>query len=241
MNQGYERLFEEEFGLKRTATHPGAFFGSPERSTGQYGWYVVGSIKPSQKYSFFVFMNQGWNSFDYDFGAPPKFIRASPVGILAVELADTDLCRNANAPVICSPPLDPGPGKSSSMEFDINYQPTKPLNLSLSVQQSKLRRNDTGVLAFQDNIYSFHGTYQFSRFVFARARVDYDTLSSDARGQFLFGYTPNPGTAFYVGYNDDLTYNGTSPFTNQLESGLRRNGRTFFIKVSYLFRKSFGG
>jgi hypothetical protein len=155
----------------------------------------VGSIKPSQKYSFFVFMNQGWNSFDYDFGAPPKFIRASPVGILAVELADTDLCRNANAPVICSPPLDPGPGKSSSMEFDINYQPTKPLNLSLSVQQSKLRRNDTGVLAFQDNIYSFHGTYQFSRFVFARARVDYDTLSSNARGQFLFGYTPNPMTS----------------------------------------------
>src|SRR2546429_6390600 len=29
---GYERLFEEEFGLKRTATHGGAFFGRPERS-----------------------------------------------------------------------------------------------------------------------------------------------------------------------------------------------------------------
>jgi predicted porin len=143
--------------------------------------------------------------------------------------------------VICSPPLDPGPGKSSSVEFDVNYQPTKPLNLSISIQQSKLRRNDTGVLAFQDNIYSFHGTYQFSRFVFARARIDYDTLSANARGQFLFGYTPNPGTAFYVGYNDDISYNANSPFTGQVEPGLRRNGRTFFIKLSYLFRKSFGG
>lgn len=241
LNQSYERLFEEEFGLKRTATHPGAFFGSPERSTGQYGWYLVGNTKPSQKYAFFFFMNQGVNSFDYDFGAPPKFIRASPVGILAVELANTDLCRGANPPVICSPPLDPGPGKSSSVEFDVNYQPTKPLNLSISIQQSKLRRNDTGVLAFQDNIYSFHGTYQFSRFVFARARIDYDTLSANARGQFLFGYTPNPGTAFYVGYNDDISYNANSPFTGQVEPGLRRNGRTFFIKLSYLFRKSFGG
>jgi hypothetical protein len=113
--------------------------------------------------------------------------------------------------------------------------------MSLSFSQSKLRRNDTGLLAFQDNIYSFRSTYQFSRFVFARARIDYDTLSSNARGQFLFGYTPNPGTAFYVGYNDDLTYNGSSPFTGQLEPGFRRNGRTFFIKVSYLIRKSFGG
>ena len=224
MNQGYERIFEEEFGLKRTATHPGAFFGRPERSTSQYGWYLYGNTKPSQKYAFSAFMSQERNSFDYDFGALPKFIRVSPAGLI-----------DPNAP------LDPGPGKSFNMEFDVNYQPTKPLNLSLSIQQSKLRRNDTGLLAFQDNIYSFHGTYQFSRFVFARARVDYDTLGSNARGQFLFGYTPNPGTAFYVGYNDDLTYNGNSPFTGQVEPGFHRNGRTFFIKLSYLFRRSFGG
>jgi len=49
---------------------------------------------------------------------------------------------------------------------------------------------------------------------------------------------PNPGTAFYVGYNDDLNRNGFSPFTGQFEPGLRRNTRTFFIKLSYLFRRS---
>jgi len=96
------------------------------------------------------------------------------------------------------------------------------------------------LLAYQDNIYSFRGTYQFSRFVFARARVDYSTLSSEARAQFLFGYTPNPGTALYLGYNDDLTRNGFNPFTGQLEPGFRRNSRTFFIKLSYLIRKSVG-
>ncbi|HJZ82404.1 MAG TPA: hypothetical protein VKD91_18725, partial [Pyrinomonadaceae bacterium] len=221
---GYERLFEQEFGLKRTASHAGAFFGPPERSTYQHNVYMFGGAKPSQKYSVNFFMSHAWDSYDYDFGALPKFIRVSPAG-----LADPGA------------PLDPGPGTSSDVNFSVGYQPTKPLNLSLSFEQSKLRRNDTGLLAFQDNIYSFRGTYQFTRFIFARARIDYDTLSSNARGQFLFGYTPNPGTAFYVGYNDDLTYNGSSPFTGQFEPGFRRNGRTFFIKLSYLFRKSFGG
>jgi len=223
-NNGYERVFEEEFGLKRTATHAGAFFGGPERSTSQYGFYMYGGTKPSQKFSINGNFSSNYRSFDYDFGALPKFIRVSPAG-----LADPNAA------------LDPGPGKALNFEVGVEYQPTKPLNISLDFTQSKLRRNDTGLLAFQDNIYSFHTTYQFSRFVFARARIDYDSLASNGRGQFLFGYTPNPGTAFYVGYNDDLTYNGNSPFTGQVEPGLRRNGRTFFIKLSYLFRKSFGG
>jgi hypothetical protein len=55
------------------------------------------------------------------------------------------------------------------------------------------------------------------------------------------GYTPNPGTAFYAGYNDDAQISTFSPFGRQLEPGFRRNGRTFFIKMSYLFRRSFGG
>ena len=40
---------------------------------------------------------------------------------------------------------------------------------------------------------------------------------------------------------EDLVRNGFNPFTGQLEPGFRRNGRTFFIKMSYLFRRSFGG
>ena len=221
---GYERLFEEEFGLKRTATHAGAFFGGPERSTNQLNVYMYGGTKPSKKYGLNTFMSYGHNSFDFDFGAGPKFERVSPAA-----LADP------------SAPLDPGPGNSYDLELSINLIPTNALNMSVSYSKNWLIRNDTHRLAFVDDIYSFRSTYQFSRFVFARARIDYDTLSSDARAQFLFGYTPNPGTAFYVGYNDDLVRNKLSPFTGQLEPGFRRNGRTFFIKMSYLFRKSFGG
>ena len=77
-----------------------------------------------------------------------------------------------------------------------------------------------------------------TRFVFARAWLDYDSLASSVRGQYLFGWTPSPGTALYVGYNDDMNYNGFNPFTDLHESGFRRNGRTFFVKTSYLFRRS---
>ena len=93
-------------------------------------------------------------------------------------------------------------------------------------------------MAFDDNLFSSRTTYQFTRFLFARARLDYLTLSSRVRGQYLIGWTPSPGTSFYAGYNDDMNYDGFSPFTGIREDGLRLNGRTFFIKTSYLFRRS---
>ena len=221
---GYERLFEEEFGLKRTATHGGAFFGSPERSTYQSNPYIFGGARPSKKYNFNFFLARGQNGFDFDFGAGAK-ISASESGGAGRSLG---AARSR-------------PGTFLDIELSGEYKPTNELAMSLSYSKNRLRRNDTHLLAFEDNIYSFHSTYQFTRFLFLRARVDYDTLSSNVRGQFLAGWTPNPGTAFYLGYNDDLTRNGFSPFTGQLEPGFRRNGRTFFIKLSYLFRHSFGG
>ena len=100
-------------------------------------------------------------------------------------------------------------------------------------------RHDTGLVAFDENIFSSRTTYQFNRNTFARLRVDYSTLNYRIRPQFVLGWTPNPGTAIYVGYNDDMNYRGYNPYNRQYEPGIHGNGRTFFIKASYLFRKSF--
>ncbi|HKQ79546.1 MAG TPA: hypothetical protein VJ810_37985, partial [Blastocatellia bacterium] len=221
----YERIFEEEFGAKRTVARPnaGAFAGSdPERSTYRKEIFVFGGSTPSKKYSIFMSGVYRWGEFDYDFGAGRRFPRVSPAALT-----------NPDAP------MDPGPGTSLNLEGSFNFQPTDALRLSLNYTKSRLERNDTKRVAFDDNIYSWRATYQFTRFTFARARIDYTTLSSNVRGQFLFGWTPNPGTSFYAGYNDDLTRNGYNPFTNQFEPGFRRNGRTFFIKMSYLIRRSY--
>ena len=124
------------------------------------------------------------------------------------------------------------------MNLGGEYKPIEPLRVSLDYTKSRLIRNDNGGKAFDTNIFSLRSTYQFTRFTYIRLRADYDSLSRATAGQFLFGWNPNPGTAFYVGYNDNFNYHGYSPFTSQHEPGFERNSRTFFIRASYLFRKS---
>ncbi len=222
---GYERLFEDEFGARRSSTQPGAFFGpDSERSTWQKSPYFFVETAPSKKYSANIFLLHTSGAYDLDFGAGNKFPRISPAAIFFGRRA----------------PQDPGAGSDWEFNGSFTYQPTNALSATLGYTKSRLVRYDTGRVAYDDNIWSLRSTYQFSAFTFARARIDYDTLDARVRGQFLLGWTPNPGTAFYVGYNDDLSRNGYSPFSGDLEPGFRRNGRTFFIKMSYLFRKSFG-
>jgi hypothetical protein len=88
-------------------------------------------------------------------------------------------------------------------------------------------------------LYTFRASYQFTKFLFTRAKIDYSTLNSRIDGQYLFGWTPNPGTAVYLGYNDSSSYKGFNPITQQREPGFVQNNRTFFIKLSYLFRYNF--
>jgi hypothetical protein len=216
----YMRLFEEEFGPKRSAMRAGAFFGAPERSTYWNGFTVIAETKPSKKYSANVTVDRSWKAFDYDFGAGPKFPRVSPAALL-----------DPNAP------LDPGPGNTTDITASFAWQPTEALRTSVDYTKSRLTRIDTGRLAFDQDLWSLRANYYFTRFTFARARVDYDTLAARVRGQFLLGWTPHPGTSLYLGYNDDLNYKGYNPFTNQYEPGLQRNGRTFFLKLSYLIRR----
>jgi hypothetical protein len=217
----YERLVEEEFGPKRTPDRAGAFFGDSERSTHGQTLWVNANTSPTKKFNASGFIGHRWNVFDYDFGAGPRYPRVSPAA-----LVDPDAL------------LDPGPANTFDMEFGTEVKPTNALSMSLNYSRYHFRRNATGRTVFLDSIYSFRSTYQFTRFLFARVRVDYDSLASSVRGQYLFGWTPNPGTSFYVGYNDDVNYNGFNPFSGIHEAGLRRNSRTLFIKTSYLFRRS---
>lgn len=201
-----ERLFEEEFGLKRSATRAGAFLGDPTRSVWQH--YVSGNLNttPIKKLSFGMFLGHIINAYDFDFGNRPQ---------------------------------NPGPGRQFDAEISGELRPTDPLRVSLSYRKSRLVRNDNRVRTFDSDIVTLRSTYQFSRFTFTRFRLDYDSLSQNFSGQMLFGWNPNPGTAFYAGYNDNFNYNGFNPFTGNPERNFERNSRTFFIRASYLFRKSF--
>lgn len=252
-DKGYERVFESEFGAKR---QPGSncvnnntctFAGNDnERSTSTHGLYMFAGSSPNKKVNFNFFVNRRWGDFDFDFGAGPRFPRVSPTALAAANATAAGLCDPGPPeeparvlPSVCQAPQDPGPGDSWYFNGGITFQPTAALSASLNFTKATLTRYDTGRVAFDENIVSLRSTYQFSRFLFARGRIDFDSIASNVKGQFLLGYTPNPGTAFYAGYNDDLNRRGFNPFSGALEPGLRRNGRTFFVKMSYLFRKSF--
>jgi hypothetical protein len=248
LDKGYERVFESEFGATRQAqpnclvNNNCTFAGNDdERSAPSTGIYSYVESVPSKQFRFNAFVNRRWGALDYDFGAEPKFPRVSVSALAARQAEALGFCNSSPLPAVCNAPLDPGPGEFLRLNAGFTYQPTDELRFSLDFTKERLRRNDTGLLAFDENIVSARGTYQFTRYWFARARLDYDSIASNVKGQFLLGWTPNPGTAFYAGYNDDLNRNGFNPFSRLLEPGFRRNGRTIFIKMSYLFRKSFGG
>lgn len=234
----YERLFEEEFGAKRTVANPtqGAFFGSSERSAYQPYANVNVNKNFSKKLFGYGFFGLTWNAFDFDFGNGQRYPRVSPAYLNYLEAV-------RNTPTGQAPPrrpgLDPGEGLSYEVNVGAEYKPIDPLRVSLDYTKVNLKRYDTDRTAFDTNIFTLRSTYQFSRFTFARIRWDYDSLRSNASGQVLFGWNPNPGTAFYVGYNDNFNYNGFNPYTGQLEPRFERNSRTFFVRASYLFRKSF--
>jgi hypothetical protein len=209
----YERLYEEEFGLKRMPTRRGRFFGEPTRATWQqYVYGEVGQTLNKQVY-YSAWINYQNNAFDFFF--PVIDTSGNPIS-----------------------QINPGPGKQWDSEIYVEYKPINPLRTSISYRKSRLVRNDNRVRAFDADIVSARSTYQFTRFMFTRMRLDYNSLENNYAGQLLFGWTPSPGKAFYVGYNDNFNYNGINPFTDGIDRGFERNSRTFFIRVSYLFRKS---
>lgn len=232
VGSGIENIYEDEFGARRNQFQDGAFFGEPKRGTLNF-FGEIGSRKTFSK-RIRVDGEIGFtaNSLDLDFGASDRFTRVSPAYLQFLR----DL---RNDPNLEEPALDPGKGFTLRYELTLNLQPTDPWNIRLTYNRRKLTRYDTDLVAFDSNIYSLRSTYQFTRFTFTRIRWDYETVRGRLNGQMLFGWSPNPGTAFYVGYNDNLLYRGFNDFNGQFDTGLRRDGRSFFIRASYLFRKSF--
>jgi hypothetical protein len=203
---GREKLYEEEFGLKRLQTRTGAFLGDPTRVAWQQNFNGEVSQTVSKKFGYGAFIGIFNNAFDFDYGNSPQ---------------------------------NPGTGKQFDIGGNFEYKPTDPFRVLLNFRKSRLTRNDSNRRVFDANIFTLRSTYFFSRFTFFRLRTDYNTLLETLNGQLLFGWSPNPGTAFYVGYDDSFRHYGDSnPFLGSQGSGFRRGSRTFFIRMSYLFRKS---
>ncbi len=223
---GVEKIYEDEFGARRNVNQPGRFFGDESRGAFQKSFRLDVEKNISKRLSIDGGIKFSRNEFDLDFGANERFKRVSPWFFSPL--------RNP-----LDERLDPGKANSSGYDIGVDLTPTDPLTISISYEREKLTRNDTKLIAFDSNIFSLRSTYQFTRFIFARTRIDYDTLDATINSQLLFGWSPNPGTAFYVGYNDNSSYKGYNDFREDFDNGFRRDERRFFIRMSYLLRRSF--
>ncbi len=218
---GKSRIYEDEFGPMRSATNAGTFFGPPSRESFGYGPFTYFYKEFNKRVSINTNFSMSFNSFDYDFGAGPDFPRVSPAALAFGQNVALD------------------PGEATGIYFGVgtDLKPTDKFSTYLSYGRSSLKRNATNRLVYESDSFSLGSTYQFSRYVNFKARVYYDTLSDSIFGQYTFAWTPGVGKAFYIGYNSNSTYNGYAFGLRQ--PGYLQTNRTFFIKMSYLFRKTF--
>jgi hypothetical protein len=157
-------------------------------------------------------LDRSWNNLDFDLGGGARFPRVSPAALL-----DPDA------------PFDPGPGVSRYFATTLTLQPWEALRLSGSYERNALTRHDTGRVAYDQHLTSLRAQYAFSRFTSLRARLDHDSLDGRVFHQAVFAFSPKPGTAFYVGYDE----------TGEWDEGPRprlarytRGARTIFVKLS---------
>src|SRR5260221_1738213 len=116
-DKGYERVYEQEFGPTRK---PGSncalantcpFWGADnERSAYNKGLYMFAGSTPMKKVDFNMFINRVAGSLDFDFGAGPRYPRASIPAVAARNAEAAGLCNGSVPPPVCTAPQDPGPG-----------------------------------------------------------------------------------------------------------------------------------
>ncbi len=158
-----------------------------------------------------------------------------------------------------APGMAPFLGDSVEDQLGATWRPTSQFTLEETYIYNRLRTDGQGTPpdtphatdVFRLNLWRTKASFQFTRALSLRAIVDYNivnpnqaliSLTRDARltGDILVTYLVNPGTAIYVGYNDqyaNVRVDPTlSPPISPTSSPSTSIGRQVFVKVSYLLR-----
>ncbi len=138
-------------------------------------------------------------------------------------------------------PLElPGSADLDELSAAVDVRPSTRLSIAASYLMTRLNHR-LGASIFTDHIVRGRANFQFTRALSARAIIQFDDLKAtealtSLQGRrnlnidVLFTYLKTPGTALYLGYNNNLQNLDPS-------RGLLSDGRQFFIKASVLLRK----
>jgi hypothetical protein len=149
--------------------------------------------------------------------------------------------------------LPPGPAKSDQANLTVTLKPIGKLKIDNTYLLARLRQeNNNGI--FNSHTIRSKWNYQFNRELSFRFIGQYNLLLTNPansilqtrknlNADFLITYLLHPGTAFYVGYNSNLSNldprlldSGTDGLLTRRAPPFINDGKQFFVKISYLFR-----
>jgi Carbohydrate family 9 binding domain-like/Domain of unknown function (DUF5916) len=107
------------------------------------------------------------------------------------------------------------------------------LNSQLSAPADNPYGLANGTLLFRQRVYRNRTNYQVARSHGLRTIVEYNTLSRRLLVSAVYGFTPRPNTAVYVGFGDLLDHEEAAGDLHQRAEALRSVRRTWFVKMSY--------
>ncbi len=150
-NTGYERVFASEFGAERFAN------GLPETSETSKNFFAYAGSQPTKRINFFYFFGYRVGAARLRLRRGPPLPARQPLGHRRARGAGAGRCASEDddfvAPAVCSGLSDPGGGGYLYTNGNVTYKATKDLNMTLSFSKNRLVRDDTGLVAFDTNIY----------------------------------------------------------------------------------------
>lgn len=133
------------------------------------------------------------------------------------------------------PAESPFKGNYVGAGFGFTLQPNSKLSLTLSLHHSHLKRETEEI--YNVNIIYSRTTYQFNKYLFARAIIQYDSYKKNLLTDILASFTFIPGTVIHIGYGG---LHEKQDWRNEQwipgHGRLRNMRRSFFFKASYLWR-----
>ena len=133
------------------------------------------------------------------------------------------------------PAEPPFKGNYFGAGYGFTLQPNSKLSLTLSLHHSHLKRDTEEI--YNVNIIYSRTTYQFNKYFFARAIIQYDSYENNLLTDILASFTFIPGTVIHLGYGG--LYEKQDWQNGQWIPGqgrLQNMRRSFFFKASYLWR-----
>lgn len=183
-------------------------------------------------------------------------LRSAPISQLSINLNSTFGGNPNYNPVAGAPP---SLLHENYLQALVTVQPIGSLTIDNTYLLDRNFSAKTGVFTFENQVLRTKWNYQFTRALSARVIVEYDSLlvnpvetslvrTKEVQTQALLTWLPHPGTAVYLGYNNDLQnldhqlcsrQDGVcDPAQPVLQHGpgYLNSGRQFFLKASYLLR-----